>query len=161
MVERNREQGGLKSIFGSCFKVLQETSGRGIFSALLSACSTHHETVRTYFSKGWKYMCTHRCTQTFLVNKYILALVIMYSFKLKILTLAFKTLLTVTLYIPLSYSQGCLFFSLHGKSQMSKQVITLSTNHPSGWDLEAAPGSLPDLALIYPCAPIAISLSRC
>ena len=39
MVERNREQGGLKAIFGSCFKVLQGTSGRGILCSAF--CMIH------------------------------------------------------------------------------------------------------------------------
>lgn len=77
------------------FKELQEEA----FSALLSTCFTFHNRKDTLFQELEAFV--HTRMHTFPVNKGMLALIIIYSFKLKFLTLAFKTLLIVTLWIAI------------------------------------------------------------
>lgn len=57
MVERNREQGGLESIFGCCFKLLQGTSGRGILCSAFYLLYTSQPQGHTFPRAGS--ICTH------------------------------------------------------------------------------------------------------
>lgn len=84
MVERNREQGGLKSIFGSCFKVLQGTSGRGILCSGFYLLYTSRNYKDVLF-QGLR-MYVHTRVPLFPVREGLLASTIIYLLQIYLFT---------------------------------------------------------------------------